>query len=61
MNFDWFKKKELGLPMWAWALIVAVVVYFGYRWYQGRSSGGSATVSPLRRPIQRERQQTQAG
>ena len=60
MNLEWLKKKELGLPLWAWAGITAVVVYFGYRWYSRRSGGsGTATVSPLQRPIRR--QQTQAG
>lgn len=60
MSFDWLKRKELGLPLWAWAGITAVVVYFGYRWYSNRSGGSAGTVSPLQRPIRRD-QQTQAG
>lgn len=39
------KTKKWGLPLWAWAIVVAVVGYFAYRWYQNRS-GSSAAANP---------------
>lgn len=41
---DFFKKKYGPLPVWAWAIIAAVVGYLAYRWYRNRSS--SSTSAP---------------
>jgi hypothetical protein len=35
-------KKWHGLPIWAWAVVAAVVLYFGYRWYKNRTPAAAA-------------------
>ncbi len=35
-------KKWHGLPLWAWAAVGAVVLYFGYRWYKNRTPAAAA-------------------
>lgn len=37
-----FTKKYGPLPVWAWAIIAAIVGYLAYRWYRNRS--GSSTT-----------------
>lgn len=39
-------RKWHGLPIWAWAAIVAVMLFLLYRYFQGRSSGTAASTSP---------------
>lgn len=40
------KRKEMGLPIWAWTLIVAVVLFVLYRYMRGRSPKQAASGSP---------------
>jgi hypothetical protein len=44
---EWLNKKEMGLPIWAWGIIAAIVVFLAYRMFSGRSksSGGSPAVA----------------
>lgn len=48
MDLGFLKKKELGLPLWAWALIVAVLMYLLYRHYKNSAANASAasTTAP---------------
>jgi hypothetical protein len=39
------KKKELGLPLWTWAIVAAVVILFLYRRHKASSGGAGATSS----------------
>lgn len=39
-------KKWHGLPIWAWAAIVGLVLYLGYRWYSSRNSSSSSNATP---------------
>lgn len=43
MRFDWLKKKELGLPLWAWTLIAAVFLFVLYRHYKNSGGGSSSS------------------
>lgn len=44
------KRKEMGLPVWAWGLIIAVAVFILYRRFKGHSpastSANSANTNP---------------
>jgi hypothetical protein len=46
---EFLTRKEFGLPIWAWALIAAAVLYISYRFLSNRS-GGSGSVTPF--PVQ---------
>src|SRR5882672_10516689 len=43
---DFLKRKELGLPVWAWGLVVAVVLFYFF-YIRKRSGSGSGTVDTL--------------
>lgn len=48
VNLSIVKRKELGLPIWAWAAVVAVVIFGGFfilRRRGGMGSGNSAQTS----------------
>lgn len=42
-DLSFLKKKELGLPMWAWAIIVAVIMLVLYRHFKNSSGANSQT------------------
>lgn len=44
-RFAWIKKKELGLPLGVWAVILAAVVLFLYRRHKAAAGGTSAASS----------------
>lgn len=46
MELDFLKQKEFGLPIWAWAVITALVLFLAYRFFSSRSGGnGSSSLS----------------
>lgn len=45
---EFLTKKQFGLPMWAWGLIVALIVFVGVKYLRKKQAGGSANQSPLR-------------
>jgi len=44
---EWLKRKELGLPIWAWVVIAAVILFVGWKWLSGRGGGPSSGSGPL--------------
>lgn len=52
MDVSFLKKKELGLPIWAWGIIVAVFMFLLYRHYKnaGSSSASSNTLGTSTTP-----------
>jgi len=40
---NWLQKKEMGLPIWAWGIIAAVILFLAYRYFSNRSSGSSGS------------------
>ena len=40
-------RKFFNLPVWAWAIIAAIVLMIAYRYFKNRSSGGSSGGSSL--------------
>lgn len=36
--------KKYDLPVWAWAIVIAVVLFFGYRYLKNRQSGGGGST-----------------
>lgn len=53
MNLQSLNQKWHGVPIWAWAALVAIVGFFVYRRLKNRASGGSSSSSPLA-PIKRQ-------
>jgi hypothetical protein len=49
MNLQSLNQKWHGVPIWAWAILVAVIGFFVYRKLKDRGSGGSSNSSPLAR------------
>lgn len=45
MDISFLKKKELGLPLYAWAGIIAVVLFLLYRHFKSKSGSTSNTAS----------------
>jgi hypothetical protein len=54
MNLQSLNQKWHGVPIWAWAAIVAVVGFFAYRYMKNRGSGGSSASSPLAHRINQQ-------
>lgn len=53
MNLQSLNQKWHGVPIWAWAAMVAVIGFFVYRRLKNRGSGGSSNSNPLA-PIKRQ-------
>lgn len=56
---EFLTKKQFGLPMWAWGLIVALVLFVGIKYMRKKQAGGTANQSPLhltelRQPMERK-------
>lgn len=47
MDLEWFKRKEFGLPIWAWGLITAVVVILAYRYFKSKNPASGTGASGL--------------
>lgn len=43
-KLEFLKKKELGLPLYAWAAILAVVMFLAYRHFRSKSSAANSAV-----------------
>jgi len=45
MDLAFLKQKKWGLPVWAWAVIVSVVIFGLYYWYRKRSSSSNSSAN----------------
>lgn len=47
MNLQFLRKKELGIPLWLWGLLVAILLFLVYRHFKNsNSTTASNTASP---------------
>lgn len=40
-------RRFAGAPIWVWAIVAAIVLFVGYRYYKSKSSGGTGGGSQL--------------
>lgn len=45
MNLSFFKQKKFGLPVWAWAVISAVIIFGIYYYIKKRNANSSSSTS----------------